>query len=223
MYSLEAEMQLHQDPRLPSTSSFMSAADRERRYDARMNQALIIIDIQNDYFPGGKMELVGGHAASGSTAREPAMIRPYACIAILVASWAGLLQAQPTASVNPRLQEIRRIHVSIGLTHGTGKEFGEQLVSRLAGSGRFVVVEKSGAADANLVGRAGSTKSEKDGQKFVTGFANLRLIDPKTSEIIWTFEYRKGKGDAARAADRVADQFIEKLLADAGTADHSVR
>ena len=127
------------------------------------------------------------------------MIRPYACLAILLASWAGLLQAQSTASVNPRLQEIRRIHVSIALTHGTGKEIGEQLVSRLAGSGRFVVVAKPGAADALLVGRAGSTKSEKDGQKFVTGFANLRLTDPKSSEIIWTFEYRKGKGGAARA------------------------
>ena len=29
-----------------------------------MNTALIIIDIQNDYFPGGRMELVGAEAAS---------------------------------------------------------------------------------------------------------------------------------------------------------------
>lgn len=28
-----------------------------------MNSALLIIDIQNDYFPGGAMELVGSHAA----------------------------------------------------------------------------------------------------------------------------------------------------------------
>jgi nicotinamidase-related amidase len=30
-----------------------------------MSRALVIIDIQNDYFPGGKMELVGSEAAAG--------------------------------------------------------------------------------------------------------------------------------------------------------------
>jgi len=34
-----------------------------------MTQALIIIDIQNDYFPGGKMELVGSNEAAGEAAR----------------------------------------------------------------------------------------------------------------------------------------------------------
>lgn len=34
-----------------------------------MNQALVIVDIQNDYFPGGKMELVGSDAAAGEAAR----------------------------------------------------------------------------------------------------------------------------------------------------------
>jgi len=34
-----------------------------------MNQALIIVDIQNDYFPGGKMELVGSNEAAGEAAR----------------------------------------------------------------------------------------------------------------------------------------------------------
>lgn len=34
-----------------------------------MNQALLIIDIQNDYFPGGSMELVGSEAAAGNAAK----------------------------------------------------------------------------------------------------------------------------------------------------------
>ena len=34
-----------------------------------MSQALIIVDIQNDYFPGGKMQLVGSDAAAGEAAR----------------------------------------------------------------------------------------------------------------------------------------------------------
>ena len=33
-----------------------------------MNQALLIIDIQNDYFPGGAMELVGSDAAASKAA-----------------------------------------------------------------------------------------------------------------------------------------------------------
>jgi len=34
-----------------------------------MSQALIIVDIQNDYFPGGKMELVGAREAAAEAAR----------------------------------------------------------------------------------------------------------------------------------------------------------
>ena len=38
-----------------------------------MNQALIIVDIQNDYFPSGKMELVGMEKAA-SNAKSAALI-----------------------------------------------------------------------------------------------------------------------------------------------------
>jgi hypothetical protein len=146
--------------------------------------------------------------------------RRCAHLGIFLVSWMGVLQAQPAVSVNPRLHEIRKIYLSVTLRHGmASKEVAEQLISRLVASGRFAVVEKEAAADATLKGHAGSTKSEKDGKQYVTGFADLRLTDPKSDEIIWTFEYKKGKGSAARAADRVADQFIEKLLADAQTAD----
>jgi nicotinamidase-related amidase len=34
-----------------------------------MNQALVLIDIQNDYFPGGRMTLDGADAAAGNAAR----------------------------------------------------------------------------------------------------------------------------------------------------------
>ena len=34
-----------------------------------MSQALLIVDIQNDYFPGGRMELVGSDAAAAEAAR----------------------------------------------------------------------------------------------------------------------------------------------------------
>ena len=40
-----------------------------------MKTALLLIDIQNDYFPGGKMELVGSIQAAAATARLLAAIR----------------------------------------------------------------------------------------------------------------------------------------------------
>jgi nicotinamidase-related amidase len=40
-----------------------------------MKTALLIIDIQNDYFPGGKMELVGSIQAASATARLLAAFR----------------------------------------------------------------------------------------------------------------------------------------------------
>src|SRR5512140_562187 len=39
------------------------------------DSALLIIDIQNDYFPGGKMELEGADAAGGHAARALARFR----------------------------------------------------------------------------------------------------------------------------------------------------
>jgi nicotinamidase-related amidase len=45
----------------------MASADQKEEFF--MNQALLLIDIQNDYFPGGAMELVGSPAA-GARAGE---------------------------------------------------------------------------------------------------------------------------------------------------------
>ena len=39
------------------------------------DQALVIIDIQNGYFPGGKMELEGADAAAGNAARSTPSMR----------------------------------------------------------------------------------------------------------------------------------------------------
>jgi nicotinamidase-related amidase len=39
------------------------------------DQALLIIDLQNDYFPGGKMELEGADGAAGNAARALARFR----------------------------------------------------------------------------------------------------------------------------------------------------
>ena len=40
-----------------------------------MDRALLIVDMQNDYFPGGKMELVGIKEACDNVGRVLAMFR----------------------------------------------------------------------------------------------------------------------------------------------------
>ncbi len=40
-----------------------------------MTQALLIVDIQNDYFPGGRMELVGSREAAAEAARLLSAVR----------------------------------------------------------------------------------------------------------------------------------------------------
>jgi nicotinamidase-related amidase len=44
-----------------------------------MKTALLLIDIQNDYFPGGKMELVGSVHAAEETSRLLALFRKQSC------------------------------------------------------------------------------------------------------------------------------------------------
>ena len=38
-------------------------------------RALLVIDIQNDYFPGGRMELEGADAAAAKAAQAPGAFR----------------------------------------------------------------------------------------------------------------------------------------------------
>lgn len=146
----------------------------------------------------------------------------------------ALLLAIPiTARVNPRLKVVKKITVvamlsSIGHDRG-GKivtmyykspdEARDALMAAIVTSGRFAAVNSSDDADAEVVGTAGYIKSEKDGKKYTTGFAHLQLISTKDKEVLWTFDYEREPGAQGKAVDRVANQFIEKLLADAKTAD----
>lgn len=61
-----------------------------------MRTALLIIDIQNDYFPGGKMELEGCVEAASAAARLlgafrkeswPVMVSPYLRITFMLPTW----------------------------------------------------------------------------------------------------------------------------------------
>ena len=101
-----------------------------------------------------------------------------------------------------------------------GREEGADLVRekirvRLMKSGRFSVVERPESADAVLTGVAGVVRSyDDDGSTSFAGMGVLRLVDLKTDETIWVFEYKRGFGFGS-ASNRVADKGVEKLLKDA--------
>jgi hypothetical protein len=138
-------------------------------------------------------------------------------VTVLVCS-ASLLWAEPSR-VNLRLKTIKRLHVgNTGVKEEGGEEVRKKLIARTASSGRFTYVDSLDHADADVLGSAGYKTSYRNGQKFVTGYATLTLLDLKTQEHIWAFEYEKGKSETKKASDRVANQFIEKLLADAKAA-----
>src|SRR3989304_1563599 len=51
-------------PMVRGAEELTDGASVARRGDSSMTPALIVIDIQNDYFTGGRMELVGSDEAS---------------------------------------------------------------------------------------------------------------------------------------------------------------
>ena len=139
----------------------------------------------------------------------------------------AIITASATFAANPRLKEVRKIHVgylsSIGhkrghlvpVAPGSAGEVKKRITAALVSSGRFSVVSKESEADATLEGDAGYIHSEKDGKKFTTGFADLKLEDRKTHEVLWTFEYKPQPGAGGSAAQRVADQAVQRLLEEA--------
>jgi hypothetical protein len=161
------------------------------------------------------------------TSVAPRILLALAGASILLAiAWESL--AAPGAS--PKIANVRKIYVDslwvighkhgkvVHVEHGSQKEVQKRIVSAIASSGRFSAVEKEADADAKLEGSAGFIRSEEGGKKFTTGFAELKLVDLRSKEILWVFDYKPKSGAGGKAADRVADQFIESLLADAKSA-----
>jgi len=125
-----------------------------------------------------------------------------------------------------RLLNVKKIYIG-----DLGREEGSDLVRekirvRLMKTDRFVVVEKPELADAVLTGVAGverqytssvstdsNGKVSGEGTTTFAGLGVLRLVDVKTSEAIWLFEYKRGFGFKG-ASSRVADQTVGKLLKD---------
>lgn len=153
-------------------------------------------------------------------------IRRIAFALLIVAATVGV-----QARVNPKLKGVHKIFVaelqSMAKRHGrlmvaesgSNTEVRDRLIANISSSERFSAVSDESRADTRIEGAAGKVNSVENGKKYTTGFAQLQLIDIKSKEIVWVFEYQPKEGAGGRAADRVADQFIDKLLADAKAAD----
>jgi hypothetical protein len=131
-----------------------------------------------------------------------------------------------------KLAEIKRIYIG-----DLGREEGADLVrekirARLMKSDRFIVVETQETADAVLTGVAGVQRRHHSsihtnpstgdvygsGGTSYSGVGVLRLVDNKSQETIWVYEYKRGFGFGS-ASSRVADKTVDKLLKDVKDAD----
>jgi nicotinamidase-related amidase len=79
-----------------------------------VSQALLIVDIQNDYFPGGKMELVGSPEAAAEAAR---LLRAFRAKAAPVFHMQHV-SLRPTATFFLPDTEGVKIHESVAPAHG---------------------------------------------------------------------------------------------------------
>lgn len=119
----------------------------------------------------------------------------------------------------PGLVKVKRIYIGdLGNEEGAGV-VREKIRLRLAKAVRFSVVEAPQNADAVLTGVAGVERryysSGGDLQTSYAGMGILRLVDVKTKETIWNFEYKRGRmAWNESASSRVANQVIDKLLKD---------
>src|SRR5438093_2313998 len=130
----------------------------------------------------------------------------------------GIFRAEDGRQVN-KLANIRKIYIG-----DLGREEGSDLVRekiriRLMKAERFNVVEHPEAADAVLTGVAGvvrgySTAASGAGSTSFAGTGVLRLVDVKTEETIWVFEYKRRFGFSTQSS-KVADATVEELLKDA--------
>jgi hypothetical protein len=143
------------------------------------------------------------------------------------------LIGEPTvAQNNTKLASVHKIYIG-----DLGNQEGSDIVREkirigLMKSNRFIIVETSETADAILTGVAGVERREKSsvysdpstgavygsGGTTLVGVGVLRLVDAKTQETIWVFEYKPGFW-LNNPTGRVANKAVEQLLKDAKAAD----
>lgn len=146
-------------------------------------------------------------------------------------------QSEPLGNAQA-LISVRSIYIE-DLGHDEGAELVEETGSvrerisiGLVKSGRFSVVRDPHQADAILTGLVGVERwyhgmegyygMEGDLDDHELGIGNVRLVDSKTKQPIWTHKYQPGLLSPTQSVvERVADQVVETLLHDASHTDRS--
>lgn len=115
-----------------------------------------------------------------------------------------------------RLAAVKFIYIDVlGSDDGAGL-VREKIRARLAVCVAVKVVETREKADAVLTGTAGVETSQSRGTTDYAGYGILRLVEVKTDETIWSYEYKRGFMLAGSVSSRVANQVVDHLLKDAG-------
>jgi len=147
-------------------------------------------------------------------------------IGLVVASF-GVQVSLAQNSQAAKLANIRKIYIaSLGNEEGSDL-VREQIRLRLVKTERFSVVERPESADAVLTGVAGVARSTSGlstnsvtgavsgGRTDFSGVGVLRLVDTKTDETLWVYEYKSSGFSLSASSGRVADKTVDQLLKDA--------
>jgi hypothetical protein len=145
-----------------------------------------------------------------------------ACTAAFAIFVVGCASSASPPEIFPGLINVKRIYIAnLGNEDGAGL-VREKIRLGLVRSQRFEVVEVPDDADAILTGVAGVerryTGSQGNLQTHYSGLGVLRIVELKTRQTIWTFEYKRGFGGPLSVSSRVANQLVNKLLTDAANA-----
>jgi hypothetical protein len=145
---------------------------------------------------------------------------PYLILSIVMLCVACVSSGHNVVPLAPdatnRLSAVKSMYIDVlGSDDGAGL-VREKIRARLAASGVVKVVETREKADAVLTGTAGVETSQYKGTTDYAGYGILRLVDVKTDEAIWSYEYRRGFMLGGSVSSRVANQAVDQLLKDAG-------
>lgn len=147
---------------------------------------------------------------------------------VLIGLCLSLLGTSAFSQSSQKLASITEIYLG---ELGKGEDvdlFREKIRLRLMKSKRFVVVETEEDADATLTGAVGISSNQVSsvstnpatgqvtggGATVYEGSGVVRLIDSKTKETIWIYEYKRGFFRPRSASGDVAGKIVSSLLKD---------
>jgi len=129
--------------------------------------------------------------------------------------------AAAAGRADPRLREVKTLFLGDFGTQEGGDLVREKIRNALEVWGRFRPIESTEGADAIVTGVAGFERNPRPvqaspgnisgGGEDYRGLAILRIVDARSRETLWRFEYRRHSGGDRSASSRVAIQFIDDL------------